>query len=187
MQQRKQYFIDKKFQAKFILRFCLINIVACVLIGALVYYMNGQTNTVAFENLRVVVKSTSDFILPILLQVIVIVSVLVALATIVIVLLMSHRISGPLFGLTGQIRNLAKGDLSQPIRIRASDQLQQVAAELETFRSDLQGALQKCKEILEAADSISQASRGVPKPEEWKAIQSRIEQMKTQLDPFKTA
>jgi signal transduction histidine kinase len=150
--------------------------------------LNGQTNTVAFENLRVVVKSTSDFILPILFQVVIIVSILVALATIVIVLLMSHRISGPLYGLTLQLRNLKQGDFSNPIRIRASDQLQQVAEEMEAFRADLQRTVRTCKDCLEVADKISRkASQGVPKPDEWKAVQTQIEQLKTQLDPIKTA
>lgn len=185
MQPRKQHFIDKKFQTQFILKFCLINIAACALIGVLVYFLNGRSNTVAFEDLRVVVKSTSDFIRPILIQVIVIVTVLVAFATIVIVLLMSHRISGPLYGLTAQVRNLKQGDLSKPIRIRATDQLQRVAEELEAFRAGLQGTVQKCQESLDAAEKISRG--GVPDPEAWKAVQNRIGQLKTQLDPFKTA
>ena len=185
MQQRKQHFIDKKFQGKFILKFCLVNIAASALIGVLVYYLNERSNTVAFEDLRVVVKSTSDFILPILLQVIFIVTALVALATIMIVLLMSHRISGPLYGLTLQVRNLKQGDFSKPIRIRATDQLQKLAEELESFRSGFRETVQQCQESLDAADKVSKG--GVPDPETWKAVRSRIEQLKTRLDSFKTA
>ncbi|MBP6993605.1 MAG: hypothetical protein KBC90_18975 [Spirochaetes bacterium] len=184
MQPRKQRFIDKKFQARFILKFCLINIAACVLIGVLVYALNQRSNTVAFEDLRVVVKSTSDFLLPLLVPVILIVTVLVALATIVITLVVSHRISGPLYGLTRQVHGLKEGDLSRPVRIRASDQLQRLAEELDAFREGLRKTLQDCQESLEAADKVARG--GSPDAAAWKAVRSRVEQLKTRLDPFKT-
>ena len=148
MEKRKHYYIDKGFQTKFIIKFCAINIAASLAIGVLIYVLNRNTNTVAFENLKVVVKSTSDFILPILLQVLPLVTLLVSFATIVIALYASHKISGPLFRMNVEIEKMKQRDFTHPIRIRATDQLQAAAQALEELRENQRSVLKEIREGL---------------------------------------
>ena len=188
MEKRRNYFIDKQFQTKFIVRFCLINIVASLLIGILIYSLNRQTNTVAFENLRVVVKSTADFIQPIMSLVIVIVTFFVAIATIVIVLFTSHRISGPLFRLTAELEKIKAKDLSRPIRIRTTDQLQRLASECEALRAEYQQSIHKIKKswksmqavLQQSKDSIKEAPEKDQFEQDRDVLTSEFEQFKTQ-------
>lgn len=151
MKQRKIYFIDSKFQGKFIFRFCSVIIFASLLTGFLVYMLNRDTTTVAFENLRVVVKSTSDFIMPVTGQILLIVSVFSALSVIYLSLHTSHKISGPLYNLHREIIKIKNRDLTSPIHIRATDQLKSVSDELEEMRASLKSAfsdLQKNWDVL---------------------------------------
>ncbi|MEI7751753.1 MAG: methyl-accepting chemotaxis protein [Candidatus Omnitrophota bacterium] len=127
MEKRKNYFIDKKFQAHFILRFCLLVVVTGTFIMAVLYALSGKATTVSFMNLRVIVQSTADFIFPLLVQTLIASTVIVGLATIVITLFVSHRIAGPSFRYKKVLETLGKGDFSLSCKTRPKDSLKDVA------------------------------------------------------------
>ncbi len=184
--RRRNYFIDKSFQSKFIIKFCSIVIIASFAIGILTYYFNRQTTTVAFENLRVVVKSTSDFILPTLFFIIVIVTVFVSLATVVVTLFTSHKISGPLYRLKAELEKIKGGDLSSRISIRADDQLQKVAAEFEELRLEFKnsiGTLKKNWNLLK--EHLEKLKTAAANEEDRKTLEQRITEIDKELAKFK--
>jgi methyl-accepting chemotaxis protein len=127
---RRNYFIDKQFQGKFIMKFCALVVVSSLLIAALIFVLSQNSTTVAIENTKVQVKTTSDFILPVLIQTVIIVSIFTALAVIILTLFISHQISGPLFRLKREIDKLKDGDLGRNFNIRSSDQLQALSKSL---------------------------------------------------------
>lgn len=135
--RRKNYFIDKGFQTKFILKFCSLVILGSFLIGLLIYLFNMQTTTVAFENLKIDVKTTADFILPIILQILIFVTSATAVASILVLIFTSHRISGPIYKIKNELKRIKGGDLSVPIQIRANDQLRELVNEFEELRLTL--------------------------------------------------
>jgi len=127
MIKRRNYFIDKKFQSNFILRFCFIVVVTGALIMAILYALAGKANTVSFVNSRVVVQNTADFLFPLLIQTFVVSIIIVGLATIVVTLFVSHRIAGPLYRFKKVLGSLGEGNFSISCRIRRKDALQDVA------------------------------------------------------------
>ena len=135
--RRKNYFIDPRFQMEFILKFCSIVIAASVITGFFIYYLNRYTATVAFEDLRVIVKTTADFILPVILEVLIIVFLFTGIATVAVMLFASHRIAGPLYKLMTELKKMEGGDFTSSIHIRATDQLQNVVSECETMRGEI--------------------------------------------------
>lgn len=143
--RRKNYYIDRQFQTRFILKFCFLVMLASVLTGILMYYLNLQTTTVAFENLRVTVKTTADFIALAIFQILIIVSVFTSIAAIAVTLFTSHRIAGPVYKLMMEMGKMSRGDFSSPIRIRATDQLQKAASESEAMRVMVSGELNAIK------------------------------------------
>jgi len=125
--KRRNYFIDKEFQTKFILKFCLLVALGGLLTIGILYFLAMQSTTVSIVNSRVVVRSTADFILPILIQTVVIVMVLVGLATIAVTLFVSHKIAGPLYHFKKVVEALSEGNFSSNFSIRNLDQLQPLA------------------------------------------------------------
>src|SRR3989338_7325136 len=95
--RRRILFIDKKFQTRFIVNFCGLVVLGGLITMAMLYLCTMNSNTVAVVNSRVVVKSTADFILPLIVQTVCIVMILICLATIVMTLMVSHKIAGPLY------------------------------------------------------------------------------------------
>ncbi len=125
--KRRNYFIDKRFQSNFIFRFSLLVAVGGILTIALLYLLAGQSTTVTIIDSRVVVKTTADFILPILIQTVAIVTILVGLATAFVTLFISHRIAGPMYRFKRVIQQLIEGDFSAEFNIRSRDQLREIA------------------------------------------------------------
>jgi methyl-accepting chemotaxis protein len=101
--------------------------VAGLLTMGILYLFVFRSTTVSIINSRVVVRSTADFLLPLLLQTLLIVTILIGLATIVLTLLFSHKIAGPLYHFKKAIENLEQGDFSQDFHIRLNDQLKDLA------------------------------------------------------------
>jgi methyl-accepting chemotaxis protein len=125
--KRTNYFINKDFQARFIVKFCLLVVFSGLLTMGILYFLGKESTTVAIINSEVVVRSTADFLLPILVQTILIVMVIVGLATIAVTLLFSHKIAGPLYHFKKVMKRLSDGDFSKDVHIRSYDQLQDLA------------------------------------------------------------
>ena len=124
---RRTYFIDQKFQLNFMFKFCALVIIGSLMIGVLIYAFSLRSTTVVFEHSRAMVKSTADFILPILLQTILVVSIVVAISTIILILFISHKIAGPLYRLKKELSTIGGGNLANGFSIRKDDQLQEMA------------------------------------------------------------
>ncbi|MFQ5680846.1 MAG: hypothetical protein ACE5GG_02170 [Candidatus Omnitrophota bacterium] len=152
----RHFFIDKNFQTKFILKFCAIVIISSLLIAGLLLFLSQGSTTVAIENTKVLVKKTADFILPILVQTIVVVLLFSSLAVIIVTLFASHKISGPLYRLKREVEALGQGDLRRNFNIRGGDQLQVFSRALKEMCNSLaqrhlrlKGKISKFREYVE--------------------------------------
>ena len=186
MSRRRNYFIDRGFQFKFIVKFCALIIITSLLTGLLIYYFNRQTTTVAFENLKVVVKSTSDFILPIMLQILVVVTILVGIGTIIVTLFTSHKISGPLYRLGSDLEKIKAGDFSFEINVRSKDQLKKTVAEFNNMRRQLKDSIDLLKENWTPIKATLLKLQSEMKEEERKRLQKNINEIDSELSKFKT-
>ncbi|MBU0469822.1 MAG: hypothetical protein KKD07_09285 [Candidatus Omnitrophica bacterium] len=163
---RKNYFIDRSFQAGFILKFCAIVIISSLFIAGLTFVFSRGSTTVAIENTKVQVKQTQDFIFPIVARVLLIVSIFSAASVGAVSLFVSHKISGPLFRIKREVDVLCEGDLKRDFNLRGDDQLQELAKSLNVMSkylrknhnllksrmSDLKAYLEKKKYVLSAED-----------------------------------
>jgi len=158
--KRRNYFIEKSFQTRFILNFCALVAAGGLLTIGMLYVLAMQSTTVSFVNSRVVVRTTADFILPILIQTVAIVTILVGLATIVVTLFVSHKIAGPLYRFKKVMQALAEGNFSSDFRIRHLDQLQDLADAFNTMivkiRTDLKTLKDNFRSLKEKLDNISE-------------------------------
>lgn len=135
--KRRNYFIKKRFQARFILKFCFLIILTCLLMASLIYFLSTRTMTASFDNLRLVAKSTSDFILPALALSSLIAIILISLGCVFIVLFISHRIAGPLYRFEKSVEQIASGDLTVNTRLREKDEIKVLAETLNEVISKL--------------------------------------------------
>ncbi|MCX5678644.1 MAG: methyl-accepting chemotaxis protein [Candidatus Omnitrophica bacterium] len=139
--RRKNYFIDKKFQGTFILKFCMLVAATGLFIMVVLYSLSNKATTVSFINSRVVVQTTADFLFPLLIQTFVIATVFVGIATIFITLFISHRIAGPAYRFKKTLADLSGGNFSENCHLRRKDSLQDVAKALNDMMSNVRKGL----------------------------------------------
>ena len=137
--KRRQYFIKKDFQFKFILKFCLIVLIGTILSTGLLFLFSQGTLTSSFQQSRLVIKNTSLAILPAVIYTNLITLGLITLATIVVTLFVSHKIAGPLFRFEKELKDIEKGDLTKSIKLRKKDQTTDLADSLNKMTASLHG------------------------------------------------
>lgn len=180
--KRRIYFIEKKFQTRFILKFCGLVAIGGILTIGILYLLAMRSTTVSVVNSRVVVRTTADFILPILIQTVVIVMILVGLATITVTLFVSHKIAGPLYRFKKVMQALAEGDFASDFRIRHLDQLQDIADAFNNMIAKVRSELKSLKDnfysLKEKLDNISEQEIS----EHKRAIFSELKRISQELN-----
>jgi len=152
--KRRNYFINKGFQTEFILKFCGLVAFGCVIFGIILYIFSAHTLTTSFENSRLVVKSTASYILPGLVFGGLIVGLVTAVASSIVVLLMTHRIAGPLYRFERHAQRVGSGEISPDLKIRKKDQFQNLAGVFNKMTQDLGAGLLKVIGVSEKLDTL---------------------------------
>jgi methyl-accepting chemotaxis protein len=154
--KRRQYFVQKGFQSKFILKFCLILLIGIILSTVFLFLFSENTLTSSFEQSRLVIKNTATAILPNVFLSHLIAFVLIILLTIAVTLLVSHKLAGPLFRFQKELNEIGNGDLSKVIKIREKDQFKAVADSLNQMRGNMQKKIIDIKlEVEQIIESMS--------------------------------
>jgi methyl-accepting chemotaxis protein len=130
MFRRRNYFIDKKFQSRFIARFSSLVLAGGLLTIGLIYFLGSESKTVAILNSRVVAMTTANFILPLLLETVIFVTIIVGITAIALTMRASHKIAGPLYRFKKAMEAMEQGDFSSELHIRSADQFHALADEI---------------------------------------------------------
>ncbi len=137
--KRKNYFIKKDFQARFILKFCLLLLTGVVISTGLLFLFSQGTLTSSFQHSRLVIENTALAILPSVVYTGLITLGLLTVATIFVTLFISHKIAGPMFRFEKDLKEIGQGDLTKKVVLRNKDQ----AAELADCINDMTTSLRK--------------------------------------------
>ncbi len=105
-QRRRIRIVKMKFQRDFILKFCGVLILSALIIAGIVFWLSAASMTTVFENSRLVIKTTADFLLPLLIASSLVAIIAAGTLTIIITLFISHRIAGPLYRLEKDIAGI---------------------------------------------------------------------------------
>jgi len=179
--KRKHYFIKKTFQAKFILKFCLIILLGAFLATVLLLILSQNTLTSSFHQSQLTIKNTATAILPSVILTNLITLGFISLAAIVIILFISHKIAGPMFRLENDIKEIGKGHLTKRIRLREKDQITELAKEINTMTESYH------KKILDIKTSVENILELAPKQNAPQELIKGLNHLKQEINNnFKT-
>ena len=153
--RRRNYYIDKQFQTIFILKFCSLIVIGSIISGLMIYAMSRATVTTTFENSRLTIKSTADFILPAVLLSGTAVIILISLVTIIMTLFISHKIAGPLYRLDKDVQEITAGNLKVVFRFRTGDELKPLVGSMNDMTNALRARIAEAKISLEELASYA--------------------------------
>jgi len=140
--KRRQVFIQKAYQVKFILKFCLIILAGGVLSTVLVSLFSRGTLTTLFVHCRLVMKSTASAILPTIILTNAITLAITTLIGIVTLLYISHKIAGPMFRFEKDMAALKEGDLTLQVFLRDKDQFATLGQGFNEMTAGIRGKVQ---------------------------------------------
>lgn len=184
--KRRHYFINRAFQTEFIVKFCTLVILGSALFGLLLYLFSKNALTTSFENSRLVIKSTADYIFPGLISGGLLVAVITALLATIVVILMTHRIAGPMYRFEKYIKEVGSGKLYSDLKIRKKDQFQNMVEALNKMTDDLKLGLVKVNDVSGKLDKLigelsDSSSREILLREDIKRIVSELKKDKQNL------
>lgn len=166
--RRKNYYIKKKFQRDFILKFLALVIAGVLIFGGIIYFMSRSTLTTTFNDSRLAIRNTADYMLPFVLLSSIAVITIIGFAAIVMTLFVSHRIAGPLYHIGRDIDELASGNLSVRINLRGGDEIKELAGKLDNMARSLRSKAA----AINSAIVLLEASSKDASPETKKSIQN---------------
>ena len=144
--------------------------------GAIIYIMSSAALTTTFENCRLSVKSTADFILPAVLLSSAVVIVLIGLSAIAVTLFTSHKIAGPLYRIEKDVEEVAAGNLNTRFNLREGDEIKALAESLNYMTTSLRADIDEMKRVVRALESDVKGE----------ALKEKVAKIKEILDKFKT-
>jgi methyl-accepting chemotaxis protein len=184
--KRKKYLLKETFQSAFIIKFCSIVLIAAIVITGLILWLTQDSTTVAIYNTKVQVKSTADFIQPIVVSVILTVTIVSAAGLILLTLFISHRIAGPIFRLKKEIDAMAKGSLKRNFSLRSKDQLKDLSESLNRMTKVLRDKHRDMAAELKALEEQIEHKGNRLEKKEKEALKERLQGLKAQIEFFHT-
>ncbi|MDD5504165.1 MAG: hypothetical protein PHV77_02485 [Candidatus Omnitrophica bacterium] len=188
--RRKNYFIKKKFQGIFILRFCLLMGIGLAVSALGLYLYSRSSTTTSFIHSRLSIVNTSDYILPALIWAVLLVLFVMGIITTLVVMYMSHRIAGAMFNIEHRLNQIGNGDLTAYIKLRSTDQAQDMAEGVNSIAKVLSEKLSEMKKIMSGInDDISKIDKNNPGnflENGLGNLAGRIKELSEKLNYFKT-
>jgi methyl-accepting chemotaxis protein len=138
---RRRYFINRKFQLEFSLRFLLIIAAASIAVMLLFFYNSRGTMSVGYTGSEVKLLQTGAYFLPSLILSTVVIVIFSCLAGAIALILLSHRFAGPLFRFQATLDELGAGNLTRRFSLRHKDQFKDLADRINALSAVLDGKM----------------------------------------------
>jgi len=156
--RRRNYFINKEFQARFIIKFLSVTLIGSAISGYVMFLMVERDVEHTFYSSHIRLGTTGQLLLPTLLKVNFGVLAAVLLAVAIITLLITHKVAGPLYRLGRSAEKIADGDLTGSFNLRTNDELKGLARSLDTMNSRLK---ERFSELKAQAEDIDRAAENL--------------------------
>ena len=184
MHKRKNYFIKKKFQMNFLSKFVILIFLEAILTAGLFMYVSTDTITTGYLNSTLRIEKTPDFFFVSLLLIALIAIVGIGIAAMIIFLLLSHRIAGPLYHFEKTLKEAEDGDLTVRIYLRKTDELTKLKEAINSALSSIDSRLGRI------GKGLSEAEELLSNPDDSQAVskaKSKVNLIKDEIAYFKVS
>lgn len=135
--RRRNYFIKKKFQANFSIKFFAIIVIEAVLAVGLFLFLSKGTLTTGYIGSELKITRTYDFFLPTLLLANLVIVGITGIIGIIVLIFLSHRIAGPMYRFEKALGEISKGDLTHRVKLRQVDEFKELADRINELTNTL--------------------------------------------------
>ena len=147
--RKRNFLINKELQGKFALLYLLLAIVGLIFIGIFFAASSYDHLTISYDNHTVEVGSTPSVLFGELLRSEGLFLLFGGLLIIIITIVLTHRIAGPLYRFEQTLKAMGENRLDQRIYLRRGDEGQALGQLINDFNQKTSDNLQRLKTIAE--------------------------------------
>ena len=155
--RRRNYLINKAFQLRFITRFLFVVLAGSAVSGFVMYTVLNRKVEDFFYSTHIKLSSVGQVLLPDIIKVNLFVVAVVLLAVALITILITHKVSGPLYRLGASVEKIGDGDFSNRFSLRKGDELDDLARSFEDMSDGLKRRFIKMKTHAMETDQAAEA------------------------------
>lgn len=187
--RRRNYFIKKKFQVNFTVKFLIIILIEAFLAAGLFLYLSKGTLTTGYLGSELRIARTYDFFLPMLLLSNLIIVGISAVIGIGVLIFLSHRLAGPLYRFENILNTIKKGDLTQRFKLREKDEFVDLANSINEHTDTLDKNMGHLKAgVMEFSQLISKMQTALTSnPSANKELERLLQEMSKKLQELEGA
>jgi methyl-accepting chemotaxis protein len=187
--KRRNFFIKKELQGKYILSFFIFVVFSSVLYASIFSILSADSMTIVYKNNNLTLGKTPSILLADMLKANWILILSGGLLGVIVAMFLTHRFAGPVFNLERSINKMAGGDLSFDVKLREKDEGKELAEALNELRGRLAADIGSMRALSDAVD-INLKRAAVGGQEEARAIVDETrainEKLKKVLDGYTT-
>ena len=131
--RRRNYFIKKELQGKYIFIFFLAVILGGVVFSLIFTMLSADTLTIAYKNYDLTIGKTPSILLREILGTNWIFVLTAGLVVVVVSMFLTHRFAGPMFRFEKSVEEMLKGNFDFRIRLRKNDEGKELAEMMNRF------------------------------------------------------
>lgn len=154
--RRRNYFIKKGFQARFILKFLGIVASGSALSGLFIYLLTTRNIENTFYSSHIKISSTGQLVLPTLVRVNFGIIVLVLLAVAVLTLFISNKIAGPVYRMGKTTEKIGVQDFTADFALRSGDETIHLADSFEGMNRALKDRFDRLRRQARNVDAAAE-------------------------------
>jgi len=178
---RKKYFI-KRFQTGLVIKFIFLVLLEVALIFGVFMFLAKDTITTGYANSILTLNSSPDFFFNPLIILCLIVFICVSISGLIVFMIASHRVAGPMYRFEKVLETLKQGDLTTKIPLRKDDDCVELRNSLEDFILSLNQRVTTIKTDVSELDMLVNQSDAAGNTDK---INQTIASLKNETDHFK--
>ncbi len=189
---RKRFLSDKPFQIQLLLKLGTINLLQVMILTFLFFIIAQDIISILVLRHEIPLPDASYVFIfkniPYTIIYFVLLIVFIILHAFLTIRI-SHRIAGPIFGMTQKIKGIREGKLGRQLKLRNKDFGKELAGELDGLRSDLENRISHISQDVVELDQLVKDLQTALKDEKLEVthdIQDKINLLKKELEFFQT-
>ena len=145
--KRRNYFIKRELQGKYVFNAFLLSVAAILLLAFLMGVFSANTMTISYENSDLKLGSTPVMMAKSFLTANWITLMFGGGLLVWLAIRFTHRVAGPIYRIELELDQMIKGDLRGRIHLRPNDDVKEMANLVNQFKDLLEKRLQRVNDI----------------------------------------
>jgi methyl-accepting chemotaxis protein len=158
--RRKNYFIKKELQGRFIFSFFIFVVVGSFFFTVIFSLLSADTLTIAYKNYDLRLGKTPVILLRETLSAHWIFIFTGGLLVVLASMFLTHRFAGPVYRIEKSLEEMMKGNFNFEIRLRAKDEAKELAQMINDFNSLISSQLKEIRDLTDDMGSHISKAKG---------------------------